>query len=96
MITCAVLLLVFPTGALAQSIVGILGIAGEVAPVERRLQDSREVVVRGYVFRVGMLDGRQVVVGRSGCHCYRNGRRSRRPSVPPVRGRCRRRQPVRS
>lgn len=65
-ITCAVLLLVFPTGALAQSIVGILGIAGEIGPIERRLQNSREVVVRGYVFRVGMLDGRQVVVGRSG------------------------------
>ena len=65
-ITLAVLLLVFATGALAQSVVGVLGIAGEIAPIEKRLQDSRDVVVRGYVFRVGTLNGRQVVVGRSG------------------------------
>ena len=38
----------------------------EVTPIERRLQDSREVAVRGYVFRIGSLNGRQVVVGRSG------------------------------
>jgi adenosylhomocysteine nucleosidase len=65
-ITLAVLLLVFPTVALAQSVVGVLGIAGEIAPIERQLQDSREVAVRGYVFRVGNLNGRKVVVGRSG------------------------------
>jgi adenosylhomocysteine nucleosidase len=65
-ITLAVLLLVSPTLALAQSVVGVLGIATEVAPIERRLQDSREVAVRGYVFRVGNLNGRKVVVGRSG------------------------------
>ena len=65
-ITLAVLLFVSPTAALSQSIVGVLGITGEVAPIERRLQDSREVAVRGYVFRVGILNGRQVVVGRSG------------------------------
>jgi len=65
-ITLAVLLLVFPTVALAQSVVGVLGIAREVAPIEQRLQDSRELAVRGYVFRVGNLNGRQVVVGRSG------------------------------
>ena len=65
-LTLAVLLLVSPTLALAQSVVGVLGIAGEIAPIERRLQDSREVAVRGYVFRVGTLNGRKVVVGRSG------------------------------
>ena len=65
-ITLAVLLLSSPAAALAQSIVGVLGITTEVAPIERRLQDSREVAVRGYVFRVGILNGRQVVVGRSG------------------------------
>ena len=65
-ITLAVLLLVFPTVALAQSVVGVLGIAAEIAPIERRLQDSREVAVRGNVFRVGTLNGRKVVVGRSG------------------------------
>jgi adenosylhomocysteine nucleosidase len=64
-ITLAVLL-VFPTVALAQSVVGVLGIAAEVAPIERQLQDSREVAVRGYVFRIGNLNGRKVVVGRSG------------------------------
>jgi nucleoside phosphorylase len=46
--------------------VGVLGIASEVAPIEKRLQDSRDVAVRGYVFRAGTLNGRQVVVGRSG------------------------------
>src|SRR6187431_353659 len=65
-ITLAILLLVFPTLALAQSVVGVLGIATEIAPIERQLQDSREVAVRGYVFRVGNLNGRRVVVGRSG------------------------------
>jgi adenosylhomocysteine nucleosidase len=62
----AVILLVVPSAVGAQSVVGILGIAREIAPVEKRLQDVREVTVRGYVFRVGTLNGRQVVVGRSG------------------------------
>ena len=65
-ITLAVLLLVFPSVAMAQSVVGVLGIATEITPIERRLEDSREVVVRGNVFRVGTLNGRKVVVGRSG------------------------------
>ncbi len=60
------LLLVFPRAALAQSIVGVLGIEREVAPIEKRLQDSREIGVRGYIFRRGTLNGKQVVVGRSG------------------------------
>ncbi len=61
----ALLLAVFAGAAQAQSIVGVLGIDREVAPIEARLQGSREVPVRGYVFRVGTLNGRQVVVGRS-------------------------------
>ena len=65
-LTIAVLFLVGPTVALAQAVVGVLGIATEIAPIERRLQDSREVAVRGNVFRVGTLNGRKVVVGRSG------------------------------
>jgi adenosylhomocysteine nucleosidase len=65
-VSTAVLVLVLPSAALAQSVVGVLGIAREVAPIEKRLQDIHEVIVRGYVFRVGTLDGRQVVVGRSG------------------------------
>ena len=64
--TLAALLLVLPTAALAQSVVGVLGIADEVTPIEKGLQNSREVVVQGYVFHLGTLDGRQVVVGRSG------------------------------
>ena len=60
------LFLFLPSAAMAQSVVGILGIAREIAPIEKRLQDVREVTVRGYVFRVGTLNGRQVVVGRSG------------------------------
>ena len=59
-------LVVVPSAAVAQSVVGLLGIAREIAPIEQRLQDVREVTVKGYVFRVGMLNGRQVVVGRSG------------------------------
>jgi adenosylhomocysteine nucleosidase len=65
-VSVAVLVFVLPGTALAQSVVGVLGIKDEVAPIEKRLQDTREVVVRGYVFRLGTLDGRQVVVGRSG------------------------------
>lgn len=61
----SLLLVVFAGGAQAQSIVGVLGIDREIAPIEARLQGSREVTVRGYVFRVGTLDSRQVVVGRS-------------------------------
>ncbi len=60
------LLVVLGGTAQAQSMVGVLGIDREVGPIEKRLQDSREVPVRGYVFRVGILNGRQVVVGRSG------------------------------
>ena len=60
------LLLVAPGVAQAQSVVGILGIPTEVAPIEQRLLDTREVAIRGYVFRVGTLNSRQVVVGRSG------------------------------
>ena len=61
----ALLLAVFAAAAQAQSIVGVLGIDREVGPIEARLQGSREVPVRGYVFRVGTLNGRQVVVGRT-------------------------------
>ena len=59
-------LLALATTSWAQPIVGVLGIASEVIAVERRLQDSREVTVRGHVFRVGTLNGRRVTVGRSG------------------------------
>jgi adenosylhomocysteine nucleosidase len=62
----AILLLLFASNTFAQSVVGILGIAREIAAIERRLQDTREVNVHGYVFRVGKLNGRSVVVGRSG------------------------------
>ena len=59
-------LIVFPSTALAQSLVGVLGIAREIIPIEKQLQEVREVTVKGYVFRVGRLNGQQVVVGRSG------------------------------
>lgn len=65
-VALAVLLYICATPALAQSLVGVLGIASEIGPIESRLQGSRDVVVQGYVFRVGTLNGRQVVVGRSG------------------------------
>ena len=60
-----VVLAIFPGAALAQAPIGVLGITAEIAPIERRLQNSREVDVHGYVFHTGTLDGRQVVVGRS-------------------------------
>jgi len=64
-VTLAVLLLL-PTAARAQPVVAVLGIADEVIPIEKRLEGSREVAVRGYVFVTGTLKGRQIVVGRSG------------------------------
>jgi adenosylhomocysteine nucleosidase len=66
LVVATLLVLVLPCGALAQSVIGVLGIASEIVPIEKRLQESREVTVNGYVFRVGTLNGRQVVVGRSG------------------------------
>ena len=57
---------VFANAALAQPVVAVLGIGEETAPIERRLQNSREVTVGGYVFRVGRMHGQQIVVGRSG------------------------------
>jgi len=61
-----ILVLVVASAAQSQPLVGVLGITREVAAVEQRLKDSREVVVRGFVFHVGTLNGRPVVVGRSG------------------------------
>ena len=62
----SIVLLLCPAAALAQSVIGVLGIAREIVPIEKRLQDVREVTVKGYVFRVGTLNGQRVVVGRSG------------------------------
>ena len=62
----ALVLLAGATSAWSQPIVGVLGITSEVIAVEQRLQDAREVTVRGQVFRVGTLNGRPVAVGRSG------------------------------
>jgi adenosylhomocysteine nucleosidase len=66
MLTRVLLLVVFPNAALPQSVVGVLGIPEEVAPIEKRLEGSRQILVQGYVFRLGTLNGRPVVVGRSG------------------------------
>jgi adenosylhomocysteine nucleosidase len=55
-----------PLHAYPQSVIGVLGIAAEVAPIEKRLQNVREATVQGYVFRDGTLNGRRVIVGRSG------------------------------
>jgi adenosylhomocysteine nucleosidase len=62
----AALLLFLAQSTFAQPVVGVLGITREIAPIEQRLREIREVSVGGYVFRVGKLDGRSVVVGRSG------------------------------
>ena len=62
----AVLVLLLPASAFSQSVVGVLGIAAEIAPIEKRLEDSREITVQGTCSAKGTLDGRRVVVGRSG------------------------------
>jgi adenosylhomocysteine nucleosidase len=62
----AALLVFLAQTVFAQPVAGVLGIPREVAPIEQRLKDVREVTVRGYVFREGKLDGRSIVVGRSG------------------------------
>ena len=62
----ALAILLASRSASAQSLVGVLAMGQEAAPLEKKLQDSREVVVQGYLFHVGTLDGRPVVVGRSG------------------------------
>jgi hypothetical protein len=49
-----------PATTFGQSVVGVLGIASEIAPIEKRLQNSREVTVQGYVFREGTLNGRAI------------------------------------
>jgi len=59
-------LLLVANAAAAQSVVGILGIASEVRPYEQQIQNGRDVTVDGYVFRAGVLNGRDVVIGRSG------------------------------
>jgi adenosylhomocysteine nucleosidase len=65
-VVLAAFVVLLPTAALAQAPIGVLGIAREVAPLESRLQSAHDVVVQGYVFREGTLNGRRVVVGRSG------------------------------
>ena len=62
----ALALLLHSAGALAQPVVGVLGIPQEITPIEKRLRDVRETTVQGIVFRTGTLNGRSVVVGRSG------------------------------
>jgi adenosylhomocysteine nucleosidase len=59
------LLLAIQAALVAQPVVGVMGIADEIVPLEKRLQNGRDVTVRGLVFRTGTLNGRQVVVGRS-------------------------------
>lgn len=60
------IVLVSASAASAQSVIGVLAMGQEAAPLEKQLQDGREVVVQGYVFHVGTLNGQSVVVGRSG------------------------------
>lgn len=59
------LVLAIPAALLAQPVVGVMGITDEIVALEKRLQNGRDVTIRGLVFRTGTLDGRRVVVGRS-------------------------------
>jgi adenosylhomocysteine nucleosidase len=65
-VACVLATVLPPGAARAQGVVGVLGIPQEIAPIEKRLQDVREITVQGIVFRTGTLHGRSVVVGRSG------------------------------
>lgn len=58
-------LLALPGAAGAQSIVGVLGIPAEIAPIEDRLQNRSLQTIRGHVFRLGTIDGQRVVVART-------------------------------
>jgi adenosylhomocysteine nucleosidase len=68
----AIVLLLAATGCAAgaqaqpSALVGVLGMTSEIVPIEQRLQDARDVSVRGFVFRQGTLGGRPAVVGRTG------------------------------
>jgi len=70
LVTIALLLVVTGCAARAHTqpaaLVGVLGITSEIVPVEKRVQDGRDVAVRGFVFRQGTIGGRPVVVGRTG------------------------------
>ena len=67
-----IVLLLFVLGCASRAhtqpaaLVGVLGITSEIVPVEKRVQDGRDVTVRGFVFRQGTIGGRPVVVGRTG------------------------------
>jgi len=66
-----IVLLLVATGCTAvaraqPTLVGVLGITSEIVAIEQRLQDAREVPVRGFVFRRGTLSGRPAVVARTG------------------------------
>jgi adenosylhomocysteine nucleosidase len=65
-IVALIVLVALPSAAHAQNPVGVMGIASEIGPIEKRLRETREVSVQGMVFRIGSLNGRQVVVARSG------------------------------
>jgi adenosylhomocysteine nucleosidase len=65
LVTFALLVVLVPAAALAQSIVGVLGIPSEIGPIERRLVNSTEQTVKGHVFRLGTIGGQRVVVGRT-------------------------------
>lgn len=58
-------LAVSPGVAWAQSMVGVLGIPAEIAPVEQRLENRTEQTIRGHVFRLGTINGQRVVVART-------------------------------
>jgi adenosylhomocysteine nucleosidase len=70
LVTTVLLLLVMGCAARAHTqpapLVGVLGITSEIVPVEKRVQNGRDVAVRGFVFRQGTIGGRPVVVGRTG------------------------------
>jgi adenosylhomocysteine nucleosidase len=47
-------------------LIGVIGITGEIAPVEARIQSAQVTRIQGVVFTSGTIDGIRVVAARSG------------------------------
>lgn len=65
-IAALVLLRASPSGQSANPTFAVLGVPEEIAPIERRLTDPETQRIGSTVVTTGSIDGRRIVVGRSG------------------------------